>query len=109
MFIAATERADSPALLTGAGARTVVRVKAHPDKMPVDELQQLVSRAQGNDADAWEALYRMAYPGLLGFARRRLARREEADDAVSETFARAYGRIDRFQWEGAGFNAWLFG
>jgi len=109
MFLAAGDRADSSALLTEAGARTVARVKARSDKITVDELQQLVQRAQSGDADAWEALYRLSYPALLGFARRRLSRREEADDAVSETFARAYSRIGRFQWEGAGFNAWLFG
>lgn len=109
MFLAASDRAGSSALLTEAGARTVVRVKAHGDKISVDELQQLVRRAQRGEADAWEALYRLAYPALLGFARRRLSRREEADDAVSETFARAYTRIGGFHWEGAGFNAWLFG
>lgn len=75
----------------------------------VDDLQALVARAQQNDADAWEALYRRAYPALLGYARRRLPSREEADDAVSETFARAFGRIASFEWAGAGFNAWLFG
>src|SRR4051794_40828997 len=109
MFLAASDRADSSALLTEAGARTVLRVKAHSDKITVDELQSLVRRAQRGDADAWGALYRLAYPALLAYARRRLARRDEADDAVSETFARAYSRIGGFLWEGAGFNAWLFG
>ncbi|MDQ6928901.1 MAG: RNA polymerase sigma factor [Actinomycetota bacterium] len=84
-------------------------MKAHNDKITVDELQQLVRRAQSDDADAWEALYRLAYPALLAYARRRLMRRDEADDAVSETFVRAYSRIAGFHWEGAGFNAWLFG
>jgi RNA polymerase sigma-70 factor (ECF subfamily) len=109
MLVSASDRAGSSALLTEAGARTVRRVKAHSDKITVDELQQLVRRAQGGDADAWEALYRLSYPALLGYARRRLARRDEADDAVSETFARAYARINGFRWEGAGFNGWLFG
>ena len=77
--------------------------------MVVDDLQALVRRAQAGDADAWEVLYRRAYSGLLGYARRRLSGREEADDAVSETFARAYGRIGAYEWTGAGFNAWLFG
>ncbi len=109
MFLAESDRAGFSAPLTGAGGRTVLRVRAHSDKITVDELQQLVCRAQSGDADAWEALYRLAYPALLGYARRRSARRDEADDAVSETFARAYGRIGGFHWEGAGFNSWLFG
>jgi RNA polymerase sigma-70 factor (ECF subfamily) len=91
------------------GGTTGLRVVPQTEGVVVDDLQALVARAQQNDADAWEALYRRAYPGLLGYARRRLPSREEADDAVSETFARAYSRIAGFEWAGAGFNAWLFG
>jgi RNA polymerase sigma-70 factor, ECF subfamily len=69
----------------------------------------LVERARNSDPDAWERLYRDAYPGLLAYARRRLWGRDLADDAVSEAFARAYQRIGRFQWRDAGFNAWLYG
>jgi RNA polymerase sigma-70 factor (ECF subfamily) len=68
----------------------------------------LVARARQGDASAWEALYRRAYPALLAYARRRLDA-EGARDAVSETMARAVSKIDRFAWNGAGFDAWLFG
>jgi RNA polymerase sigma-70 factor (ECF subfamily) len=68
----------------------------------------LVARAKGGDEDAWEALYLRAYPMLLAYARRRLGP-EPARDAVSEAMARAVARIDRFTWEGGGFDAWLFG
>ena len=74
------------------------------------ELMELVRRAQEeDDVEAWETLYRGTYPGLLAYARRRLWGRTEADDAVSETFARAYRRIGDFQWTGGGFVAWLYG
>jgi RNA polymerase sigma-70 factor (ECF subfamily) len=109
MFLATTDRAGSAAPFREVGARPAPRVTARGDRISVDELQQLVSRAKADDVAAWEAIYRLSYPGLLGYARRRLHSREEADDAVSETFARAYGRIAGFHWEGAGFNAWLFG
>ena len=69
----------------------------------------MVRRAQGGDRVAWEVLYRSTYPGLLSYARRRLWGRTEADDAVSETFARAYRRIGDFRWTGGGFVAWLYG
>jgi RNA polymerase sigma-70 factor (ECF subfamily) len=72
------------------------------------DLHALVERAQKGDAAAWEALYRRTYPGLLSYARRRLDA-EGARDAVSEAMVRAVGRIDRFKWDGAGFDAWLFG
>lgn len=67
----------------------------------------LVARAQRGDADAWEALYRRVYPALLAYASRRLDK-EAARDAVSEAIARAVARIDRFTWEGPGFDAWVF-
>ncbi len=76
--------------------------------MTQDQLEDLVVRAGRADPDAWEALYRRAYPGLLAYASRRLDR-ERAKDAVAETMARAIARIDRFEWRGGGFDAWLYG
>ena len=37
-----------------------------------DQLVQLVDRAGQSDPEAWEALYRRAYPGLMAYASRRL-------------------------------------
>jgi RNA polymerase sigma-70 factor (ECF subfamily) len=76
--------------------------------MTQDQLEDLVARAGRADPDAWEALYRRVYPGLLAYASRRLDR-ERARDAVAETMARAIARIDRFEWRGGGFDAWLYG
>jgi RNA polymerase sigma-70 factor, ECF subfamily len=72
-------------------------------------LRGLVDRAVERDPDAWEALYRRSYGPLFGFARRRLFDDQAAEDAVSETMARALDGIDRFTWQGGGFDAWLFG
>jgi RNA polymerase sigma-70 factor, ECF subfamily len=74
-----------------------------------DELRALVDRARRSDPGAWEALYVRGYAPLVAYAKRRLPKGAEADDAVSEAFARAYARIDRFRWKGAGFDAWLYG
>lgn len=73
------------------------------------DVRELVRRAQASDPDAWEALYRRAYPGLFAYARRRVACWAEADDAVGETFARAYDAIGRFEWRGSGIDGWMFG
>lgn len=82
----------------------------HPVPTP-SELESLVARARRADPDAWEALYRHAYPRLHRYARRRLATDDQADDAVSEAMARAIDRIEAFTWTGAagGFDGWLFG
>ena len=76
--------------------------------MTQDQLEALVERAGRADPDAWEALYRRAYPGLMAYAARRLDR-ERARDAVAETMARAIARIGQFEWRGGGFDAWLYG
>ncbi len=70
--------------------------------------RRLVRSARAGEADAWEALYRHAYPRLYAYARRRLTTPDEAEDAVSETMTRAYDRVADFRWRGGGFEAWLF-
>lgn len=73
------------------------------------EVRAHAARAAKGDPDAWEWLYRRAYSGLFGYARRRLASDVAADDAVSETMTRALENIHRFRWRSGGFEAWLFG
>jgi RNA polymerase sigma-70 factor (ECF subfamily) len=74
-----------------------------------DDVRELVDRARERDPDAWEMLYRRAYPRLFAYARRRVASDHAADDAVSETMTRAIDRIGAFVWRGNGFDAWLYG
>jgi RNA polymerase sigma-70 factor (ECF subfamily) len=69
----------------------------------------LVDRARGGDPDAWELLYRRAYPRLIAYARRRLATGEQAEEAVSETMVRAMGTIERYRPTPAGIELWFFG
>jgi RNA polymerase sigma-70 factor, ECF subfamily len=71
-------------------------------------LVTLVDSARDGDPDAWEVLYRRAYPSLLSFAAARLGRLE-AEDAVSETMTRAVRNIAKFRWQGIDFTGWLFG
>ena len=61
------------------------------------------------DPDAWEAFYRHARPVLWRFARVRLATAEQAEDAVSETLARAMGAVARYRTSNAPPIAWLLG
>lgn len=77
--------------------------------MSDDDLRALVARAARRDPDAWEEVYRRSYGRLFSYARRRLFDERLAEDAVSETMARALDNIDRFVWQGGGFDAWLYG
>ena len=78
--------------------------------MAFEATSDLVDRARTGDRDAWEALYRRAYPRLLAYAMRRLDA-DGAGDAVSETMARAVANIGRYRpVPGTGaFDGWLFG
>lgn len=72
-------------------------------------MRRVVHRAVQADPDAWEQLYRRSYTRLFVYARRRLLTDAAADDAVAETMLRALARIATFTWQGAGFDAWLYG
>ena len=72
-------------------------------------LRRVVQRAVQADPDAWERLYRRSYSRLFAYARRRVPTDAAADDAVAETMLRALARIATFTWQGAGFDAWLYG
>ncbi|MGH9097052.1 MAG: RNA polymerase sigma factor, partial [Acidimicrobiales bacterium] len=74
-----------------------------------DHVHDLVERARRDDEQAWEALFRRAYPKLLAYASRRLPTQEQAKDAVGETMTRAVASIDRLRNEGGGFDAWMYG
>jgi len=86
-----------------------------------DELREVVERAKSRStedggqaqpteiADAWEILYRHCYQRLISYALRRLPTRHLAEDAVSEAMFRAVRNIDRFTWQGAGFDGWMYG
>jgi RNA polymerase sigma-70 factor (ECF subfamily) len=75
-----------------------------------EDTGELVERAREGDRDAWESLYRRAYPRLLAYAMRRLDA-DGARDAVSETMARAVANIGRYRpvAGSGGFDGWLFG
>src|SRR5689334_5075591 len=70
--------------------------------------EELFRRARAGSPEAWEQLYVLARPDLFRFARVRLATDDQAEDAVSETFARAIAASDRYR-RGAGVQAWLTG
>ena len=73
-----------------------------------EEAEALFSAARAGSSEAWADLYALVRPALFRYARLRLATDDQADDAVSETMARAIGAADRYQ-PGAGPVAWLVG
>jgi RNA polymerase sigma-70 factor (ECF subfamily) len=72
---------------------------------PVGDLP-LVTRLQRGDQDAFESLVRTHGGRLLSVARRFLGSNEDAEDAVQETFIKAFKSIHTFE-ERAQLHTWL--
>lgn len=68
---------------------------------------ELLRRSAAGDAAAFDALFRRHRSGLLGFLLRRLRRPEEAEDALSITFAKAWRARHSFRGSG-GVKSWLY-
>lgn len=75
---------------------------------PQRSVEELFRRARSGSPEAWEELYLAARPQLFRFARVRLATDDQADDAVSETIARAMAAAGRYR-PGSGVLPWLVG
>lgn len=67
----------------------------------------LAERARNRDADAFATLYRQHVDAIHAFAWRRTGSRHVAEDVTAATFEKAWIAIDRFEWRGGGFIAWL--
>ena len=67
----------------------------------------LVGRAR-SDPDAFARLYDLYVERVYRYAFRRLGAHEDAEDLTAQTFHRALERLDRYEWRGLPFGAWLF-
>lgn len=63
--------------------------------------EQLMDRISRGDRDAAEQLARLLYPELLRYCMWHVPRREEAEDAVQETFLKAIRYYDRYVHRGS--------
>ena len=80
--------------------------------MPAGEMDlaweaELVGRAR-SDPDAFAQLYDLYVERVYRYAFRRLGAHEDAEDLTAQTFHRALERLDRYEWRGLPFGAWLF-
>lgn len=69
--------------------------------------EDLVTRAQGGDRDAFLALYETYSTPIYDFCLRMLRNRADAEDVTSEVFLRAMERLGSLRDHGA-FKGWLY-
>jgi len=70
---------------------------------------EVVAAARAGDESAWETLFDLHYPRLYRFFRARMSSNEQAEDLASNVFLEAFRSIQKFEWQGKPFEAWLFG
>ena len=70
-------------------------------------LHALVDLAKDGDAEAFGQLYDHYVTGIFRFVYYRVGSRALAEDLTSETFVRGLRSIQRFNWQGKDFGAWL--
>lgn len=69
--------------------------------------QELVERARAGDAAAFGEIYELYVESVFRYVYYRTSDRALAEDLTSETFLRAWRRIDSFTWQGRDIGAWL--
>ncbi len=74
----------------------------------MDEVSQLVEKAQEGDKDAYGKIYGLFYKRIYRYCQFNLARQEVAQDICQETFLRAWRSLPRFSLKGGSFQAYLF-
>ena len=73
---------------------------------PADE--KLLIEAAQRDPRRFAELYEVNFERVYAFIARRVRNREEAEDLTSEVFHQALANIERFEWRGTPFAAWLY-
>ncbi len=86
----------------GLSSPAIVRKRERTEEVDRD----LVERARGGDAEAFESIVRTYQRRVYGVALRMTRRHEVADDIAQETFVRAYTNLHRFEL-GRPLSPWL--
>jgi RNA polymerase sigma-70 factor (ECF subfamily) len=71
------------------------------------EERLLVERAK-NDASAFAALYRKHVDRIYSYIYHRVGNRFDAEDLTARTFLKAFANLERYEFSGAPFLAWLY-
>jgi RNA polymerase sigma-70 factor (ECF subfamily) len=69
--------------------------------------KELIKRAK-KDPEAFSELYEKYYSQIFGYALKRVANLEIAQDVTSETFLKALKNLWQFRWRNIPFSCWLY-
>jgi RNA polymerase sigma-70 factor (ECF subfamily) len=69
--------------------------------------ERLLVEAAQKDTERFGDLYELHFGLVYAFVARRVRNREVAEDLTSEVFHKALANLQRFEWRGVPFGAWL--
>src|SRR5216684_8086500 len=70
--------------------------------------ERLLIEAAQRDPHRFAEIYELNFARVYAFIARRVHNREEAEDLTSDVFHQALANLQRFEWRGAPFAAWLY-
>lgn len=75
--------------------------------LSVDQAHDLIAQAKTGDRQAFAGLYREYVPIVHRYVAARISGSARVEDFVAETFVKALRNIERFEFRGIEFSAWL--
>lgn len=76
-------------------------------KMDLSDEKQLVMDAKSNN-ESFGKLYDFYFPKVYSFVAAKINDRDDAEDLVSDIFMKVLENIQKFEWRGVPFGAWIF-
>jgi len=76
-------------------------------KMDLSDEKQLVMDAKSNN-ESFGKLYDFYFPKVYSFVAAKINDRDDAEDLVSDIFMKVLENIQKFEWRGVPFGAWVF-
>jgi RNA polymerase sigma-70 factor (ECF subfamily) len=76
--------------------------------LKTDATERLLIEAAQRDPRRFADLYEANFERVYAFVARRVRVRADAEDVTAEVFHHALANLDKFEWRGAPFSAWLF-
>lgn len=81
-------------------------MREHPGGNPADE--QLLIEAAQKDPNRFAEIYENHFHRIYAFILRRVSNRDDAQDLTSQVFHHALANLNRYEWRGVPFAAWLY-
>jgi len=76
-------------------------------RSPAQADERLLVEAAQKDPTRFAPLYELHFETVYAFVARRVDGRDVAEDVTSDVFHKALASLQRFEWRGAPFGAWL--